>query len=207
MTPYAHLQVIIRWSRASGPLLLALILANCAPDLGAMPQPKPESAYATEKSFTAPQAQWPAAQWWTAYQDPALNALIDEGLSGAPDIRIAEARLRQAEATAQQSGAALMPQLTANGSVSESRQSLNQGFPDQFKSFLPHGWHDQGQVTGNLDYTLDLFGRNRAAFIAATSEAEAARVDMAEARLTLSTAIAIAYANLEQLAADRARLA
>ena len=96
-----------------------------------------------------------------------------------------------------------MPQLTANGSASETRQSLNQGFPDQFKSFLPHGWHDQGQVTGNLDYTLDLFGQNRAAFIAATSEAEAARVDMAEARLTLSTAIAIAYANLEQLAADR----
>jgi NodT family efflux transporter outer membrane factor (OMF) lipoprotein len=203
MTSFPHLQIITRRARMSGLLLLTLLLANCAPDLGPMPEPKPESAYATEKSFVAPEAEWPAANWWTAYQDPALNALIAEGLAGAPDIKIAEARLRQAEAAAQQSGAALMPQLTANGSASEIRQSLNQGFPDQFKSFLPHGWHDQGQATGNLDYTLDLFGQNRAAFIAATSEAEAARVDMAEARLTLSTAIAIAYANLEQLAADR----
>lgn len=202
-----HFKILPPSVRVSGPLLAVLVLANCAPDLGPLPQPKPQSAYATQKSFAAPNAQWPASNWWTAYHDPELDALITDGLSGAPDIKIAMARLRQAEAAVQQSGAALMPELSANGSASEVRQSLNQGFPNQFKAFLPHGWHDRGQVSGNLDYSLDLFGRNRAAFIAATSEAEAARVDMAEARLTLSTAIAIAYANLGRLAADRAAAA
>ena len=61
-----------------------------------------------------------------------------------------------------------------------------------------------GQITGNLNYDLDLFGKNRAAFAAATSEADAARIDVEAARLTLTSAIASAYANLVQLTADRA---
>ena len=193
-------------SLLSGFLLpvLALGLVSCAPDLGPMPQPKSQASFASQKSFSAPAADWPAQDWWTAYHDPQLNALIAEGLAGSPDIRVAEARVKEADAAAQQSGAALYPHLTANGSVSEARQSLNQGFPKQFQSFLPHGWHDQGQITGNVNYDLDLFGANRAQFAAATSDAAAAEVDLAAARLTLSTAIASAYANLEELVADRA---
>ena len=186
------------------PVLALGLLAACAPDLGPLPQPQSEASLASQKTFAAPVSEWPAQDWWTAYQDPQLNALIAEGLSGSPDIRIAEARVKEADAAAQQSGSALYPHLTANGSGSEARQSLNQGFPKQFESFLPHGWHDQGQVTGNVSYDLDLFGANRAAFAAATSDADAAGVDLAQARLTLSTAIASAYANLVQLVADRA---
>ena len=185
-------------------LPLLALLSACAPDLGPMPQPKDEASLASQKSFSAPAVAWPAQDWWTAYNDPQLNALVAEGLAGSPDISIAEARVREADAAARQSNAALYPHLTGNGSVSEARQSLNQGFPKQFESFLPHGWHDQGQVTGNLSYDLDLFGANRAAFAAATSDAKAAEVDLAGARLTLSTAIASAYANLVQLVADRA---
>lgn len=186
------------------PLAALGLVAACAPDLGPLPQPKGEAQLATEKSFAAPDRPWPAQDWWTAYRDPQLTALIAEGLAGSPDIRAAEARVRAADALAQQSGAALYPHLTANGSVSEERQSLNMGFPKQFQAFLPHGWHDQGQVTGNVSYDLDLFGANRAAFASATSEADAAGVDLAGARLTLSTAIASAYAELVELVADRA---
>jgi len=186
------------------PVLALGLLSACAPDLGPLPEPKNETALARQKSFAAPAADWPARDWWTAYDDPQLNALIAEGLAGSPDIRVAEARVKEADAAAQQSGGALYPHLTANGSVSEARQSLNQGFPKAFQSFLPHGWHDQGQITGNASYDLDLFGANRAQFAAATSDAAAVEVDLAGARLTLSTAIASAYANLEQLVADRA---
>ena len=181
----------------------SLALTACVPDLGLMPTEKPPSTYATEKSFAAPPTDWPGADWWTAYNDKELDALIAEGTANAPDLKIAEARLRQADAAAQQSEADLWPTLTGNATISETRASLNQGFPTQFESFLPHGWHDQGQVTGNLSYDLDLFGKNRAAFAAATSEADAARVDLASSLLSLSSAIASAYANLVQLTADR----
>ncbi len=127
-----------------------------------------------------------------------LNTLIAEGIASAPDLKIAEARLRQADAAAQQSDANLWPTLTGKANVSETRASLNQGFPQQFQSFLPHGWHDGGTISGNLNYDLDLFGKNRAAFAAATSDADAARIDVEAARLTLTSAIASAYANLVQ---------
>src|SRR5215469_7420899 len=118
------------------PLLALGLISACAPDLGPMPQPKDEASLASQKSFSAPATQWPAQDWWTAYHDPQLNALIAEGLAGSPDIRIAEARVREADALAQQSGAALYPRLTANGSVSVFRESLNQGFPKAFQVFL-----------------------------------------------------------------------
>ena len=183
--------------------VVLLGLGSCAPDLGPLPVEKPPQAYASDKSFTASASDWPAADWWAVYGDKQLDALIAEGVADAPDLKRAEARLREADATAQQSGASLLPRLTANGSVSETRASLNQGFPAQFQSFLPHGFHDQGRVTGDLSYDLDLFGKNRAAFAAATSEADAVRIDLASSRLSLSSAIASAYANLVQLTADR----
>lgn len=186
------------------PLLALGLLAACAPDLGPLPLAKAEASLATAKSFAVPEREWPVQDWWTGYRDPQLTALIAEGLSGSPDIEVAEARVREADALAQQSGSALYPEVTAKGQASEFRQSLNQGFPKSFQVFLPHGWHNQGQATGNVSYDLDLFGADRAAFAAQTSEADATRVDLAGARLALSTAIASAYANLVELAADRA---
>ncbi len=179
-----------------------VLLGACAPDLGPRPEPTPLSAYQTRQSFAAPAAAWPSDAWWTVYHDPQLTGLIDEALKGAPDIRIAEARLRLAQAQAEQAGAATLPELSGNGSVQETRQSINQGFPDVYKPLLPHGWHTTPRTTLDFSYEFDFFGKNRAALAAATSQAEAAAADEAEARLMLSTAVAGAYADFVRLSAD-----
>src|ERR1700691_1913977 len=151
-------------ARAAALLAPILALAACAPDLGPLPQPTPVQSLETQKSFSAPVASWRQADWWKAYGDAQLDGLMDEALAGSPDLKIAEARLREADAMAKVSGARLWPSLTGNASADEARESLNQGFPKQFESFLPHGWHSQGSATLNLDYDIDLFGKNRAAF-------------------------------------------
>jgi NodT family efflux transporter outer membrane factor (OMF) lipoprotein len=183
--------------------LAALGLAGCAPDLGPRPSPKPPSAYATQRTFQAPAAPWPAEDWWTRYGDPQLDGLIAEALKGSPSLAQAEARVRAAEAQAMQAGAALGPQVTANGSLQDYRQSLNMGYPPQFQQFLPKGWNPHARATLDLQWQLDFFGRNRAALAAATSQAEAAAADAAAARLQLSTAVASAYADLARLYAER----
>lgn len=186
-------------------VLLASVAASvtgCAnlPDLGSAPQPRQAQSYEAEKSFSKTQAaEWPADSWWTAYGDAQLDALIEEGMAGSPTLVEAEARVRQAEAFTEQARSALLPQISANGSVAETKQSYNMGVP---REFVPQGWNDVGQAGGALNWQLDFFGKNRAQLAAATSNAEAARAEAAAARLALSTAIAAAYGDLAQLYAN-----
>jgi outer membrane protein TolC len=64
-------------------------LAACAPDLGPLPRPTPVQSLESQKSFAAPEASWPQADWWKAYGDPQLDGLMDEALAGSPDLKIA----------------------------------------------------------------------------------------------------------------------
>jgi len=180
-----------------------LLLSACAtvPQLGEAPSVKSPEAYSSSRTLTAsPGSAWPDADWWHAYGDPQLDALIDQALVGSPDLGAAIARVRQANAYAQQAGAARLPTLDVVGSAGTTKQSYNNGVP---ADFVPHGWNGQGQVEGDLGFDLDLWGRNKAGFAAARSDAEAARLDYAQAALTLSTNIADAYADMARLFAER----
>jgi len=177
----------------------AAILSGCA----AVPNAREISVsadYASVDSFAAPAGEWPAESWWEAYGDPQLNTLIGEALVGSPTVAIAQARLQQANALAAISQGALEPQLSANGSATRQKQSYNYLSP---REVTPEGWNEYGYGTLNLSWQLDFWGRNRAALAAATSDANAARADAAQARLTLAAAVASAYADLARTHAAR----
>ena len=184
-------------------VLAAFSLTACAPDLGEMPQIQSATSYQTATSFAAPSADWPSDSWWKTYGDPQLDQLIEEALAGSPDLKIAASRVRGAEAMAGITEANLWPTVTGTASAQETEQSLNNGFPQAFRPLLPHGWHHAAQIAAGFEYQLDFFGKNRAALAAATSAAEAAKAEEAEARLQISTAVAGSYAVLVQLFADQ----
>ncbi|MGW8188898.1 efflux transporter outer membrane subunit [Sphingomonas hankookensis] len=193
----------LRQARRAAPLAV-LFLSACAsvPRLAESPAPRTPDSFAAERSFaTTGASAWPAKNWWQGYGDAQLNALIAEGLVGSPDLAAATARIAQADGYARQAGAARLPTLGASGNVGLTKQSYNNGIP---ADFVPKGWNDTGRVQGELGFDLDLWGRNRAAYAAARSDAEAARLDLAQAQLTLSTNIADAYADLARLFAERA---
>lgn len=189
------------------PLLLtaaaASALGACAPvpNLGARPEVRAANSYAASQSLAGTaQAAWPVTNWWTAYNDPQLNALMDEAFRGAPDLAAAAARLRSAQAYAVQAGAANLPRVDASGSAAANQINTGDGLPIN----IPSNVQTIGYGTLNLSFDLDLWGKNRAQLAAATSQAEAARLELEQARLALSTNIAAAYADLARLAADRA---
>jgi NodT family efflux transporter outer membrane factor (OMF) lipoprotein len=196
-----HLKFKSTWTLG----VAALALAACAsvPDLGTKPNPKPVTEYATTQSFSAPPAEWPSDGWWSAYEDPQLSSLIDAALQGAPSMAQAQARVMKAAATAGEAQAALLPTLEGDGSYAEVKQSLNQGFPPQFAQYLPRGYNSSAYLALKFGYEFDFWGKNRAAIAAATSDLRAAQADAAEARLALSTGIALAYADLGRLFAER----
>lgn len=172
------------------------------PDVGPKPALRAPETVAAGQSLASRStaAEWPAGGWWASYGDPQLTALIEEGLRNAPDAAAAAARFRRAAGFAQQAGAALLPTLDAQGRATYDKQSYNNGFP---KEFVPKGWLDNGRVALDFNFDIDLWGKNRAALAAATSDARAAEIDVRQAALMLTTGIANAYADLALLYAER----
>lgn len=202
MRPSRHLSL-----RSPAALGLILALGACAsvPDLGARPELRTPAGIAAEQSLASSgQPNWPGDGWWRGYGDPQLTQLIEEGLRDSPDAAAAAARFRRAQGMAQAAGAPLLPSVGVQAGAGLQKQSYNLGIPRQF---VPKGWQDVGQASVDLSFDLDLWGRNRAALAAATSEAEAARIEQDQARLTLATTIASAYADLARLHAERDVLA
>ncbi len=182
-----------------------IMLSGCAGLPGGQTPATPigPEAVAAEQSLQGlPDAAWPGDGWWKELGDAQLAGLIEEGLAHSPDVAAAQARLRRAEGFARVAGAPLWPSANAQGAVSEEKLSYNT-YPDGFpKSFLPQGWNDTGQLAASLNWDIDLWGRNRAAFAAARSERAAAAIDAQQARLLLASAIAVAYADFVRLSEE-----
>jgi NodT family efflux transporter outer membrane factor (OMF) lipoprotein len=186
----------IEWLLVSA---LALSASACAaPDLGRRPQPEAAGTLHSEVSLagTASSSDWPEDQWWQAYGDQRLDALVDEALAGSPDVAVAEARIRQAEGASLVAGAAGMPQVQGQGSAGFTKQSYNMGVPAQF---VPRGWKSTGTLALSGRFDLDIWGRQRAALAAATSAEQAARIDAQQASLMIATNVVSSYFDLARL--------
>ena len=180
---------------------LALLgaLAGCAsaPDVGPRATLPEAKSLPAERSLSAlPRAAWPEQAWWQRYGDAQLNALMDEALRGAPSLTEAAARVTAAAAVQQQQNAASRPSVQATAAATRERQSYYNGIP---AGFVQPGWYNHGQAALELNWHLDWWGKDRAALAAATSELEATRADAALARLTLTTSLAQAWAELARL--------
>jgi len=181
----------------------ALLLSGCAslPEKSALPSLAQPESLATAQSFTAPvAADWPSDGWWTQFGDPQLTRLIEEGLAGASELRVAEARLARATATISQARGALLPTVSANAEAGLTQQSENYLVPS---GFAPRGWPDYGQASARMSWDLDFFGRNRAALKAAKLDASAAHAEAAATRLAIAAGIAESYAALSGLYSEQ----
>jgi NodT family efflux transporter outer membrane factor (OMF) lipoprotein len=169
--------------------LTALLLAGCA----TLPHDAPQVAQVQPSGLgLGDQAPAIDAAWWTAFGDPQLDGLVRMGLAGNPDLEAALARVRAAEATLDSRQAEQRPQVTLDG------QSTYQRFPERYIYPPPYAgaaWPIT-TVQANLNWNLDLFGRQRALVAGARANAQAARLDAAAARLSIATSIAQAYVGL-----------
>lgn len=158
---------------------------------------------AADQSLQGQAGAWPAREWWKGFNDPQLDALMDEAFKSSPDIKAASARVASATAFYDRVKAVLSPTVTANGSVVETKQSLNMGFPDAFKDFLPGGYLPEGRFTLDANYDIDLWGKSHAALRGSIGQAKAAQLEAEVARQTLSQQIARAYVELDRLYQER----
>ncbi len=165
----------------------ALALAGCV----ATPQVAPQVAQVSPAALGLDTRTMPVAgDWWTSFGDPQLDRLVAAGLAGNPSLESALARVRIAWAQVDVEHAALAPQITGYATAQEVRVShhlIGEGGPSSI-----------GLVQATLQWNLDLFGRQRAMVSQARATAQATALDVAAARLTLSTSIAADYVGLAQ---------
>jgi NodT family efflux transporter outer membrane factor (OMF) lipoprotein len=128
-----------------------------------------------------------AATWWEALSDPHLNQLIETALAKSPDLRAAEARLRESRAGLHREKSNQLPKLGGTAAY------LHLQLPD---SPLGTDKVDFYNLGFDATWELDLFGGTRRAVEAAAADAEAVEADLADAHVRLSAEIAQAYIEL-----------
>jgi NodT family efflux transporter outer membrane factor (OMF) lipoprotein len=142
------------------------------------------------------------AQWWSLFQSPALDALVEQALRANPTLDSAKAVLRQAQENVYAEQGALFP--TVTGSVSTTREKISGasfGIPGFSSIFSVH------TAALSVSYPLDVFGgtRRQIESLAAQAEYEGFQLEAAYLSLTANVVTAaVSEASLRaQIAATR----
>ncbi|MBM3515187.1 MAG: TolC family protein, partial [Alphaproteobacteria bacterium] len=177
-------------------MFAAIALGSCAnPD---MPQPKIQAVWIDATT----EAAWPEGRWWTAFKSPELDQLIDTALTENRDLAAAAARILQAEAQAETSGAGRFPTVSGNSSANRSSRSIPGQASDGNTSIVSRS----ARATVQATYQLDLFGQLRNQSAAANQRIQSSQFDRDTVRLTLCASVATTYFQLLS-ARDRIRTA
>jgi NodT family efflux transporter outer membrane factor (OMF) lipoprotein len=180
-------------SRAIAASLATILLAGCmvGPDYQRPPVPM-TPAYKEDAGWkiAAPKDQLPRGKWWEIFGDPQLNALEQQVNEANQNLKVAEARFRQARALTNFFRASLFPTISAGISANSLRNSRNSpggGNGASTRDFL---------LSGDVSYELDLWGRIRRSVASARNEAQASAADLETARLSLQAELALDYFEL-----------
>lgn len=124
------------------------------------------------------------AQWWTLFNSPALNGVIEEALKASPDLQSAQAALRAAQEQVSVQQGAFFP--SVNASLTPTRQKQPESAGQGTSPFNLH----TAQVS--VSYTLDAFGGNRRQVEGLQAQTEQQKFLLEAAYLTLTSNVVAA---------------
>lgn len=165
----------------------ALTLGGCAvgPHYRASEPPAPQAFVAATPETTAAQA--PPDRWWSLYQDPAIDALVEQALAHNTDLRAAAANLAEARAALLNARAGLLPSTQTTAGETWGKGAFSNFAARLAKTKARPGWDEAAQV--DASWEVDLFGRVRSSVLAAkrTVQAEAAAQDFVRVSVAAET--------------------
>ncbi|HET7198057.1 MAG TPA: efflux transporter outer membrane subunit [Burkholderiales bacterium] len=185
-------------------LAAAALLAACAagPDY-VRPKVEAPAQYKELQGWraAAPSETAPKGEWWTMFQDPELDALIARIDISNQNIRLAEARLRQARAVADQARAGLFPALNANASATRSKSPSLPNAPS-----FANGAVNNFSASLNASWEPDFWGGVRRSVEEGEANTQASAADLETARLSARATLAQDYFALRVADATRKTL-
>lgn len=185
-------------------LLLMLGGCNVGPDFKRPEEKVPEgwsgSPAANAPSNAASVVTEQAAdlkRWWTRFQDPELDALVEQALASNLDVELARTRLRQAIAARGVAAGGFWPDVEASGSYQRTGVAGTQ--QNSFQAGVTASW------------VLDVFGGTRRNVESADATVELAEESVRDVQVVLVSEVALDYIQLrssqEQIAIGEANIA
>lgn len=189
MHPLTGLKRIACHTRPLAAGLALALLGGCAgleisPAAGT-PRVAVPVAWSQDAPTGAPQQ---LAGWWTRFGDDELDRLMAEALAAAPDLKSAQARLRQARAGRDLAEANLRPSLGASVAATRSRTGHDAGGNDTAQTRYTAGF--------DASWEVPIFGGLRDAAAGATADAAAAAASLEAAQVSLAAEVALNYIDL-----------
>jgi multidrug efflux system outer membrane protein len=159
--------------------------------------------FAAETPRPAPTLGAPDLAWWRGFNDPQLDALLQETLAANPDLKIAAARLGVARAALNSARTERRPSLSLGAGAQRRAYSRTERAADPTLATAATAL----SLGPTATYEIDLWGRLAHGTDAAAAEARAAAEDVATLRLTLAAGVADTWFTLRANSAETALLA
>lgn len=198
------------WLPTSTALTALLALAGCADMSGIASTAQPRDAAslglpivvadapASAQAESAARGLQVLHEWWRAFGDEQLNALIATALADNPNLRVAATRLARAQAVTEVAQGARLPQVT--GQFDATRQLYTQN--GLYPAPLAGSVRNSGTLQLSGSWELDFFGKHQAALDAALGSARAAQADVDAARVLLASNVARGWFQLARIEAQ-----
>ena len=132
-------------------------------------------------------------KWWEIFGDPQLNALEEELTISTQELKVSEARFRQARAMIRFNRSAEFPTISTSPSIINERDSAHQPY---FPPTVADNTTGNFNLPFDLSYEVDLWGRVRRTVSASKEEAQASAADLQTASLALHAELAVDYFEL-----------
>src|SRR5713101_793855 len=147
-----------------------------------------------------PADQASRGNWWEVFGDPDLNNLEEQVAGSNQNLKVAEARFREARAAIRFNRASQFPTISTAPSASYVKSS---DFSPSFPSKIQEASKGDFVLPFDLSYELDLWGRVRRGVAAAKEEAQATAADYETAKLSLEAELALDYFELRSADAQK----
>src|ERR1700726_1388376 len=139
-------------------------------------------------------------KWWEIFGDPRLNQLEEQIAGSNQNLKVAEARFREARAAIRFNRASQFPTISTSPSASYVK---NSDFSPNFPSRIQQSSKGDFILPFDLSYELDLWGRVRRSVAAAREETQATAADYETAKLNLQAELAADYFDLHTADAQK----
>jgi NodT family efflux transporter outer membrane factor (OMF) lipoprotein len=143
-----------------------------------------------------------AAEWWTLFRSPEIDALVKEAIAGSPTLESATARLTAAQEAVAAASGALYPQVDFSASVTRGKINAASFGLNPDRTPLPPNYNAY-QLGPTVSYALDIFGGTRRQIEAMSASADVQRYQLDAAYQILTGNI---VTQVTRVAAARAQL-